>query len=359
MRRLRTWLQNLALGALGVGLAVVLAEGLARVVWSEPPVATAPAELPAGLEEIRGMRAVLRPNVRAIHKGVLFETNSAGFRDREYPKQKPPGTTRIVLVGDSFTMAQGVAIEHSYANRLEEMLADHPGGPYEVLNLGVSGFAINQVFNRMVRLGAAYDPDLVVYGLTLNDIDGPRYRDLIHRFSFIQQRVRYERFRESRSHLLRLAWPRLQSLRELLDPPPDSYLNELLVNYAEDSPAWADFVRAIERFGRTQERLQLPIVVFIHSQLFYLNMFHPFSGIYDQVGREAERAGLRVIQTFPAFLGEDPRAVWVAQHDFHPNSRGHEILAEALYAGLIELAAGDQDRWPVPMPPLGTGRPGQ
>jgi len=356
MRRMRTWLQNLALAGIGVGLALVLAEGFLRLAWTEPPATATTAEPPAGLEEIRGMQAVLRPNVRAIHKGVLFETNSAGFRDREYRKQKPPGTTRIVVVGDSFTMAQGVAIEHSYANRLEEMLADHPGGPYQVLNLGVSGFAIEHVLNRLVRLGAGYDPDLVVYGLTLNDIDGPRYRDLIHRFSFIQQRVRYERFRESRSRLLRVAWPRLQSLRELLDPPPDSYLNELLVNYAEDSPAWADFVRGIERFGRTQERLQVPIVVFVHSQLFYLNVFHPFRGIYDQIGREAERAGLRVIQTLPAFLGEDPRAVWVSQHDFHPNPRGHEILAEALYAGLIELAAGDQALWPVPMPRLGTDR---
>jgi len=118
MRRMRTWLQNLALAGIGVGLALVLAEGFLRLAWTEPPATATTAEPPAGLEEIRGMQAVLRPNVRAIHKGVLFETNSAGFRDREYRKQKPPGTTRIVVVGDSFTMAQGVAIEHSYANRL-------------------------------------------------------------------------------------------------------------------------------------------------------------------------------------------------------------------------------------------------
>ena len=74
-------------------------------------------------------------------------------------------------------MGIGVLEEEAYPSRLENLLN---GGEepltYEVLNLGVAGFSVAAIVRRVERLGLAFHPDLVVYGFTLNDLEGPGYR---------------------------------------------------------------------------------------------------------------------------------------------------------------------------------------
>jgi hypothetical protein len=50
----------------------------------------------------------LRPNVRSTQVSVLVETNSLGFREREYPVERVAGVHRIAVLGDSFTFGVGV-----------------------------------------------------------------------------------------------------------------------------------------------------------------------------------------------------------------------------------------------------------
>ncbi|MFH1799245.1 MAG: hypothetical protein ABH891_00160 [Candidatus Omnitrophota bacterium] len=61
-----------------------------------------------------GINRELKPNLNRYFKMARFRTNSAGLRDKEYPIRKAPGTFRVAVLGDSFTMPAGVEIEDAF-----------------------------------------------------------------------------------------------------------------------------------------------------------------------------------------------------------------------------------------------------
>ena len=65
--------------------------------------------------------------------------NRQGYRDRERTTEKPPGTHRVVLLGDSFTWGASVLFDDGYGQRLERWLVGARGEPWEVVNLAVPG----------------------------------------------------------------------------------------------------------------------------------------------------------------------------------------------------------------------------
>ena len=73
--------------------------------------------------------------------GLVCRTNGAGFRDRrEFSPTPPPGTFRIVGVGDSVMWGSGVSQEDSFLGVLERLLgSDLPD--LEVINAGVVGYS--------------------------------------------------------------------------------------------------------------------------------------------------------------------------------------------------------------------------
>lgn len=103
-------------------------------------------------------------------KQGLYEINSAGFRDREFPEAKPAGVFRIVLLGDSIAWGHGLPLEQSLAKVLEGLLNGAAGAPrFEVLNFGVSGYSTQQEVELFRTRAAGYRPDLVIVGYCLND----------------------------------------------------------------------------------------------------------------------------------------------------------------------------------------------
>ncbi len=97
--------------------------------------------------------------------------NSRGLRDREHPLEKPPGTRRILCLGDSFTCGHGVAREETFAEVLERSLASagDPAETWEVLNAGVGGTGTAHQLAYYRTEGHRYSPDVVVLCISPND----------------------------------------------------------------------------------------------------------------------------------------------------------------------------------------------
>jgi len=100
----------------------------------------------------------------------IFHTNSVGFNSREATHTKPPGTLRIVTLGDSSTFGWGVDTEETYPYQLERLLRErHPDRRIEVVNLGVCGYSSLQGLILLRREGLRYSPDIVILSYGSND----------------------------------------------------------------------------------------------------------------------------------------------------------------------------------------------
>jgi hypothetical protein len=111
----------------------------------------------------------LKANVRdvALAPGKRLNSNGRGLRGaREYSYEKPPGVTRIVVLGDSFTFGEDVDDSETYSRQLETML---PG--VEVLNLGVHGYGHDQMLVYLREEGLRYKPDVVLLGFLSDDME--------------------------------------------------------------------------------------------------------------------------------------------------------------------------------------------
>ncbi len=92
-----------------------------------------------------------------------FVLNSRGFRSAEIPFEKPPGTFRVVALGDSFTFdSSGVPFDWMWHQVLGRRLAAATGRPVEVLSLGVPAVGPRFELRLWELEGRRYDPDLVV-----------------------------------------------------------------------------------------------------------------------------------------------------------------------------------------------------
>jgi hypothetical protein len=126
-------------------------------------------------DEHTGIR--LRPGAEGWHREegeAYVRINHDGFRDREHQIDKPAGTLRIAILGDSYAEAKQVPLESTFWARLEQNLRackTLSTKNVEVLNFGVSGYSTGQELLTLRHYVWRYSPDVVVLGfLTGNDI---------------------------------------------------------------------------------------------------------------------------------------------------------------------------------------------
>jgi len=87
--------------------------------------------------------------------GRTLTVNAQGFRGkREYAKTPPPGVTRILCSGDSFTLGWGVDDGDAWSALLQQ----RPG--LEVVNMGQGGYGIDQSYLWWRRDGGSISYDV-------------------------------------------------------------------------------------------------------------------------------------------------------------------------------------------------------
>jgi lysophospholipase L1-like esterase len=191
-------------GDLAVGLLVSLAatlvllvvlEGVARLALPrpdsvlvpdlQPPVPVAPGSRERRVriapnealfrETERGGR--MYPNVHVTvrkhqvsGRRVEIRTNALGYRGDEVGP-KTAQDFRILVLGDSITLADYAPEDETYPARMEQRLREYGQATKKirVINAGVAGLDLRSEFMVLMETGLRTKPDIVVEGLYLND----------------------------------------------------------------------------------------------------------------------------------------------------------------------------------------------
>lgn len=94
---------------------------------------------------------------------VDVQANSLGFRDAQRDFQKPAGTTRVALLGDSMIEAIQVPFEQTGGHLLERKLNQPADADrrWEVLNFGISNYGVGQYLLSWEQYARRFQPDYV------------------------------------------------------------------------------------------------------------------------------------------------------------------------------------------------------
>jgi lysophospholipase L1-like esterase len=245
--------------------------------------------------------------------GRQLRVNTHGMWDPPRNRDKPAGTLRIALLGDSVPNDSSVPFQARFHRALEASLNASPptwlqGRRAEVLNFAVEGYNTTQEQRLYERHAAAFAPDLILWAYVLNDPftqDGS-YRRVgnsffVHRLAFAAQ-------------LMTGA-----SVCELFAPMYAARGFDVVVRNAFER-------MALLTAGKVPVRLLLlPIVADLSA---------PACGrLYAQVQRTAEEAGLTVHAMSDAWSGAGHEAFAKPGDEddiTHPNRKGHALIAKRL-----------------------------
>jgi hypothetical protein len=99
----------------------------------------------------------LRHGARYVGRGgETITINERGYRGAVHAPSPAPGTTRVVMLGDSITFGSGVGDDQTFSHLLDA----RPG--LEVVNLGVDGYGTDQELIRLEREGLGLHPHVVI-----------------------------------------------------------------------------------------------------------------------------------------------------------------------------------------------------
>lgn len=322
---IRSILSNLLWLATALLLSLVLLEGLCRLLYSwKLDYQIEMSRYAATLKQTSphpGVGHEHRPSRSEQLMGVEVRTNAHGFRDAEYPIEKPADEYRVMLLGDSLTLGWGARGDGIFAVGLEERLAQRLAAcgsraRVRVINTGVGNYNTNQEVSFFEARGRAFAPDLVILNYFINDAEPTPQKRLP---SFIKY-----------SYLAMSLWGRIDLFKRLYVTQEDfsSYYPAL---YAEEQPGWQAARAAFGRLAALSREEGFTLVMALLPELHAVGPEYGFQEIYDRVADAAREAGIAtVLHLAPRFAAEQPESLWVSMDDAHPNEKAHAIIAAAL-----------------------------
>jgi lysophospholipase L1-like esterase len=270
-----------------------------------------PSQVCLSVDDIREF--VLKPSLSVIQPvGALWSTNELGMRDRPYTRAKPPNTVRIGLMGDSIGAGWGVGDGLGFEPILErwfDQRSRQAGGPgVEILNFAVPGRSPGQRWFHFMEVGWPMEPDLVLFESTQADVgwavrrlrvllprglgwDSPLCSDILTACGLLRGQTGETYERALRPYTWELT---ARAYRAVAEGCASRGVPSIWV--------------LIPRVGRTVDPKD-------HQRLVTLARAAGFSAVID---------------ISDAFDGIDPATLTARPDDYHPNDKGHALLARRI-----------------------------
>ncbi len=263
--------------------------------------------------------------------------NSLGYRDEEHADEKPAGTVRILVLGDSLTFGHGVADDEIWPRQLQQIA----GAGVEVITLAQNGWSTTDELRAFERDGRRFDPDLVVVGVVDNDlqppIDEPSGQQREWRvFGKISKQLDLFRWLDYALNRIgdRMGW-RYTYAEWVVDTfdPAERYL--------------ARWQRTVAELGTELRRAGIDGYAFVLT-----SPVQPADAAvmarYRILRREFEVNGFESFNLQTAFVRDfgpaGGKPLWALPNDPHPGPRMHRFYAEQVWSVLETVIRGVIDR---------------
>jgi lysophospholipase L1-like esterase len=276
---------------------------------------------------------------RAPH-GVEFRYNSHRFRDVEWGPV-PAGMRRVAVLGDSFTEGWGVKETDTYPRRLEHLLNAVEPGRWQVLNGGRRGADFPELFDMFEAL-EAFDADVVVYGMVLND--AYRSKEYEARQPYLNDwildqgqmmggrpvpamgplRSRLATFVEDRVETYRIGRASTRWYREMYAEP--------------NAEGWHRTRGLLAEMNRRVRTRGGRFLLALWPLLVDLGPGYPFVEAHQTIGAFCLEAGIPAVDLLEVLGSSAAESLWVHPVDRHPNAGAHQRVAECLAPAVRDLA---------------------
>ena len=243
----------------------------------------------------------------------------------EHSFRKPADVFRIVVIGDSVVVGHNVGWRASFGKRLEEELNRQSlQRRVEVVLLACTGYATSQELVLLRNEAFQYEPDLVLWCYVLNDPADPLFHEASGDLALLYQPKCYV------AHLLAGAWFRLHEWYVGWGGPTEFH-KRLQYVY------WDQVVAQLGEIGRVCRQHRVPCLFMIHPVLGLNELPGKYSylDLHANLKEAADQAGLAWVDLREAYRGRPRAEIAFADDPWHPNSRGHQLLAEFLCRYLV------------------------
>jgi hypothetical protein len=248
---------------------------------------------------------------------VLGTINAQGFRGPTREPEKSPDSTRILLLGDSFTLGIGVRDEHTLDRFVESALGTQTAS-IEVMNLGITGSNTRYQQSILKDYALHYHPDVIVMVMFPNDAQ------LKGTISFLSQPVVLRRIRQ-RSYFLNAFVGRFEKRtthRRLIE--------HYLAGYTDNHAGWREIQASLQEADKIAQAHGIRFAVALFPVLIHLDTRYPLDAVHEIVAQFCAEANIPFCDLLPAFRGQDAPALWVHPTDQHPNEIATKIAGTAL-----------------------------
>jgi lysophospholipase L1-like esterase len=279
--------------------------------------------------------------------GSPVRFNSLGMRDEEPRVPKPPGTVRVLCIGDSMVLGLGARQDRIFPARMRELLA---ADGIDVVAAGVGGWDTVEEERFLAANLDRLAPDVIAllyYGNDNESLDPIRrahqapsgwtdrlYRTLVLRSRLFEWGAYVYRTRVAPVDWAALRqlnqWRREKAAREAVQPA-----------FAPDEPGWLRSRAALARVLELTRAHGAGLVIYLYN----VGNLPPGPTALARLREFGAETGVPVFDTLP-FFGDEPfDALIVAPpDDVHPSERGHELLAGGIVRtlraeGLLRPAA--------------------
>jgi lysophospholipase L1-like esterase len=256
-------------------------------------------------------------------------TNSLGFRDREWTAADLADKTVVVVVGDSFTAGNGI---NDDADRVSNILGKHLGDEYAVLNLGISGTATPEQLQTLKDFTLA-KPDVVIWQYFLNDINHTGLR-----LGISPQIPELPQIAKD-SYLANFLYWRFFPPTEVVATDGTIWQNWWEWTYAayDNFGIWEEHRKELYEMVDYADSINAELIVLIYPDLTQIMRTIPY---VDRVAQALEAHDVtNVVKLFDAAAAWDKSDLTVSRRDTHPSVSFNHYVGDLLYEQFFEKSS--------------------